>query len=79
MKIMKNKAQVSIEFSIGLIVAILFLILTCNLFVWFNHCLTRRQVAYEDSRAEAGRSANPGRDDFYTPPRFNAFRLGGRE
>jgi uncharacterized protein (UPF0333 family) len=79
MKIMKNKAQVSIEFSIGLIVAILFLILTCNLFVWFNHCLTRRQVAYEDSRAEAGGNSNPGGTNFYTPPTLNVFSPGGRE
>jgi len=74
---MKNNAQASIEFSIAFVCAILFLILTCNLFVWLNHCLVRRQVAYEDSRVEAGHSS-PGRTDFYTPPRLNVFSSGGR-
>ena len=74
---MKNKAQASIEFTIAFVCTILFLILTCNLFVWLNHCLVRRQVAYENSRKEATRST-PGRDDFFTPPQFNVFSLGGR-
>lgn len=76
---MKNKAQASIEFSIGLVMAILFLIITCNLFVWLNHCLVRRQVAYEDSRVEAAGNKNPGKADFYTPPQLNIFSSGGRK
>jgi len=75
---MKNKAQASIEFSIGLIIAILFLIITCNLFVWLNYCLVRRQVAYEGSRLEAAHS-NPGNADFYTPPKLSIFTPGGRK
>ena len=75
---MKNKGQASIEFTLGTICAVLFLILTCNLFVWLNHCLVRRQVAYEQSREEAGNSTNPGREDFYVPPRLNVFSSGGR-
>lgn len=83
---MKNRAQSSIEFVIGFVCTILFIILTCNLFVWFNHCLVRRQVAYEDTRKEAGSgletsgsyTGNPGKADFYTPPRLDVFKLGGR-
>jgi len=74
---MKNNGQASIEFALGIICAVLFLILTCNLFVWLNHCLVRRQVAYEQSRQEAG-STNPGREDFFVPPRLNVFSSGGR-
>ena len=74
----KIKAQSTIEFSIGFIAAILFLVLTCNLFVWFNHCLVRRQRAYEDSRVRATTTGNPGQENFYTPPRLNVFRSGGR-
>lgn len=85
---MKSKAQVSIEFSIAFVCTILFLILTCNLFVWFNHCLVRRQVAYEESRVQAAdgrdtgwwfwkKPGTPGKDDFYTPPRLNIFSSGG--
>jgi|GEM_PF-2087994 len=74
---MKTKAQATIEFSIAFVCAIVFLILTCNLFVWLNHCLVRRQVAYGDSREEATRG-NPGKDDFFTPPRLRVFSKGGR-
>lgn len=80
---MKNRGQAIIEFTLGTVCAIVFLILACNLFVWFNHCLVRRQRAYEQSREEAGRPpttelhGNPGREDFYTPPRLNVFTSGG--
>lgn len=80
---MKKKGQASIEFSLGLIIAILFLLLTCNLFVWFNRCLIRRQLAYENSRVRATRTfnlgGNPGEPNFYNPQdnRLNVFRIGG--
>lgn len=76
---MRIKAQASIEFSIAFICAILFLILTCNLFVWLNHCLVRRQVNYEDSRVDAASNADPGRSDFFDPPELDVFRMGGRQ
>lgn len=75
---MKKKAQSSIEFSIAFVCSILFLILTCNLFVWLNHCLTKRQVAYENSRVEAGSNSNPGKTDFFKRPDLNVFKSGGR-
>ena len=77
---MKRIAQSTIEFTIGFVITILFLIITCNLFVWFNNCLVKRQAAYEDSRAEAanGNSGNPGKADFYKPPTLNIFSPGGR-
>jgi hypothetical protein len=75
----KKKSQSSIEFVIGFVAAILFLILSCNLFVWFNHCLVRRQRGYEDSRERATWSVSPGgQEDFYTPPKLNVFKSGGR-
>lgn len=88
---MKKRAQSTIEFTIGFIITILFLILTCNLFVWFNNCLVSRQRAYENTRVEAadGRvpswwefwreQPNPGKDDFYTPPTLSIFSKGGRQ
>ncbi len=84
---MREKAQSSIEFSIAFVVAILFLILTCNLFVWFNHCLVGRQVAYEETRVVAASPVplestdppgEPGKADFYTRPDLKVFSLGGR-
>lgn len=90
---MKIKAQSSIEFTISFIITILFLIFTCNLFVWFNHCLVGRQKAYENTRVEAGdgrdqtilfglitiKQGNPGKEDFYTPPKLSVFSPGGRQ
>ena len=83
---MKKNAQATIEFTLAFICTILFLILSCNLFVWMNHCLVGRQRAYEDSRQEAGaglevsdgQSGTPGKADFYTPPKLDVFSSGGR-
>lgn len=50
----KNKAQSTIEFSMAFILAILFLFLSANLFVWFNRNIVQRQKAYEQTRIYAG-------------------------
>lgn len=82
------KAQASIEFTIAFVSTIIFLILACNLFVWFNHNLVRRQVAYENTRVKAGRGrpasvwylpGEPGKADFFTPPPLDIFSPGGRK
>jgi hypothetical protein len=85
----KNRAQATIEFSLAFIMAILFLLLTCNLFVWLNHCVVGRQAAYEKTRVEAGdgrdekflwfvtEGAEPGKGDFYKTPDLNIFMPGG--
>jgi len=79
---MKTKAQATIEFSIAFVCAIVFLILTCNVFVWLNHCLVERQVEYGNTREEASRSpeaavgGNPGVYD-YEPPPLDVFSPGG--
>jgi hypothetical protein len=77
---MRNNAQSSIEFSIAFVCSIVFVILTCNLFVWMNHCLVGRQVAYENTRVEAGgrNEARVGRSNFYDRQDLNVFRSGGR-
>jgi hypothetical protein len=76
-----DKAQATIEFSLAFVTAILFLVLTCNLFVWLNHTLVRRQRAYEESRVIAAKSSDiggdPGRLNFYTRQTANLFTLGG--
>lgn len=79
-----GKGQSSIEFSLAFIVALLFLVFTCRVFVWFGGNLFRRQAAYEDSRLEAGRPKDtgwwfwkqpgtPGKTDFYKKPEFKIF------
>lgn len=81
-----KKGQATIEFTFAFVVTILLIVLTANVFVWLNHCIVRRQVAYENTRSEAGgyrdwwdiRPPNPGKNDFYTPPKLNVFKLGGR-
>lgn len=78
-KARKNKAQASIEFSIAFVLALLFMILSCNLFVWLNHNIVRRQRAYEDSRFDAANINTPGKLDFYTPKEMNLLSPGGYE
>jgi hypothetical protein len=56
----KLKAQSTIEFSLAFVVSLLFLILTCNLFVWLNHNVVARQMAYEGSRVSSGTAAQRG-------------------
>ena len=60
-----GKAQATIEFTLAFVTAVLFLVLTCNLFVWLNHDIVRRQRAYEETRSEAAHG-DPGKLDFYT-------------
>ncbi len=69
------QAQSSIEFSIALVCAVLFLFLSCNLFVWLNHNIVQRQKAYKETRLMAGRGSKvsdgavtggePGKLNFY--------------
>ena len=74
-----NKGQATIEFTLAFVVTILLIVLTANVFAWVNHCIVRRQVAYENSRTLAGSSgSNVGKSDFFTPPKLNVFKLGGR-
>ena len=77
---MRKKAQASIEFTIAFVCTILFLIFTCNLFVWLNHCLVRRHVAYENTRELAGRGVG-NRDGLPAIPghgsRTEAPNIGG--
>jgi len=78
----KILAQVTIEFSIGCVLALLFLYLTCNLFVWLNHSLVARQRGYEDSRNVAASSTtrphgDPGKLDFYVRTNMDVAVRGG--
>lgn len=73
----KNQAQASIEFSLAFVTAILFLLLSCNLFVWLNHNIVQRQKRYEETRIVAGSTSEPGKLNFYTPKKMNLFVLGG--
>jgi len=73
---MNKQAQASLEFTLGFVITILLVVLTANVFVWLNHCVVRRQVEYENSRSEAGRT-NVGKSDFFTPPKLNVFVSGG--
>lgn len=70
------QAQSMIEFSLALVTSVLFLVLTCNLFIWCCRTIVQRQVAYESTRVEAAHT-NPGKLDFYTPNNMNVFRSGG--
>ena len=86
-----NKAQATIEFTMVFVITLLFILLTVNVFVWLNHCMVRRQLAYEETRTDAGspniyldenghtiKHGNPGRGDFFTtPPQLNIFTIGG--
>lgn len=74
----KVRAQASIEFSLALVTSVLFLVLTCNLFVWCSRSIVQRQVAYERSRHEAAHADDePGKLNFYTPTNMSVFKLGG--
>ena len=73
---MINKAQSTIEFTLAFVLTCLFIVLTCSVFVWMNHCLVMRSRAYEDSSLVAT-TTDPGQADFYTPPELNVFRVGG--
>ena len=85
-----NKAQATIEFTMVFVITLLFILLTANVFVWLNHCMVGRQLAYEETRTDAGspniyldenehtiKHGSPGRGDFFTPPNLNIFALGG--
>lgn len=73
---MNKKAQSTLEFTMVFVITLLFVVLTVNLFVWFNHCMVRRQVEYENSRTSSV-STQVGKSDFFTPPELNAFIPGG--
>ncbi|MDP3732458.1 MAG: hypothetical protein Q8R31_05530, partial [Candidatus Omnitrophota bacterium] len=75
----KSKAQATIEFSMALILAVLFLFLSCNLFVWLNHNIVGRQKGYEETRKYSASVSNPGMLNFYTPKTLNIFSPGGYE
>lgn len=85
---MNKQAQATLEFTLVFVITILFVVLVANVFVWLNYCMVGRQVAYEQTRSEAGSTAekflwfvirrgDPGKDDFYTPPKLNVFAPGG--
>jgi uncharacterized protein (UPF0333 family) len=76
---MNKKAQSTLEFTLVFVIVLLFIFCTVNLFVWFNHCIVRRQVSYEQSRGDAAgqAEANVGKSDFYTPNKLNVFTPGG--
>ena len=67
----KDRAQSTIEFTVAFVAAILFLVFTCNVFVWMNRSLLDRQIAYEDTRT----SVPTGQD--FTPPAMDFRTLGG--
>ena len=74
----KVKAQSSIEFSIALILAVLFMVFSSNLFVWLNHNIVQRQRGYENTRISSTNNNTPGRLDFYPrPATMNLFSPGG--
>ncbi len=75
-----NKAQATLEFTLGFVLTILFIVFTVNVFVWLNHCMVGRQVAYEESRSKAagsGAEADVGKANFYKRPSLNVFINGG--
>jgi hypothetical protein len=75
---MKKIAQSTIEFSICFVIALLFLILTCNLFVWLNHAMVDRQRRYETTRIAATQPATVGTTTFLDEvPEYNFSARGG--
>lgn len=73
---MNKNAQATLEFTLVFVITLLFVLLTVNLFVWFNHCMVRRQVAYEETRSMRD-SSQVGKTDFFQPPKLNVFAPGG--
>lgn len=62
----KPKAQVTIEFAISFFCALLFLLATANIFVWFGKTIINRNKEYENSRStySGGQVIVPAQD-FY--------------
>jgi len=72
----KVKGQVALEFTTAFICAILFLVLTALVFVWFGQNIVNRHKAYEQSRVYAGNPATWSEFDsinFYTPSKLDIF------
>lgn len=59
---LKDKAQVSLELVLGLIVCLILILGATRLFFWLNQCIVERQEAYE-----ATRHIPRDKIDFYTP------------
>lgn len=55
----KPKAQVAIEFVISFICALLFLLATTQIFVWFGGTIVNRHKAYEATRTAQVVTINP--------------------
>ena len=72
----RNKAQASIEFSIAFALALLLMILSCNLFVWLNHNIVQRQREYELTRVTAASpNGEPGKLDFYPKEKMQKLKV----
>lgn len=70
------QAQATIEFSMAFILAVLFLFLSCNLFVWFNRNIVQRQQAYEKTRVTAATAnVEPGKLDFYPKEKMQKLKV----
>lgn len=81
---MNRQAQSTIEFTLVFVITILLIVLTANVFVWLNHSVVGRQVAYENTRTEAGtpNDTSAGKSDFFTLEnkklkKLNVFVPGG--
>jgi hypothetical protein len=63
----KIKAQVIIEFALGLVILVVFLLATTRVFVWLANDITNRHKAYEDTRSAVTPSGSiqPPAIDFY--------------
>jgi hypothetical protein len=74
------KAQATIEFGIALVLVVLFLFLSANLFVWLNRNIVERQKDYNATRLESANMDNPGKVDFYSHYKpLKVFVSGGYE
>ncbi len=83
-----SQAQSTIEFSFTFVIAMLLLFLTCNLFVWLNHNVISRQLAYEATRVSTTctTTGTQGQIEFYNTSSglggakpLNPFVSGGYE